>query len=168
MRCAGRIDPGSGGAVCTGQAVFFIPAFTAITRAMLSFFVRPLMVGTVIGGSLDAESWRAPDGVLDAAPRPPVVGAPPIAGALEEAAATTRDGSVDDAAFSVATLSPFGDGCASLLAAQAAAASSERLSNATEEDLLNRFGCISLWGGGLFDDAPGRRQTRSTHFINQA
>jgi hypothetical protein len=68
MRCAGRIDPGSGGAVFTGQSLFLRPAFTAITSAMLSFFVRPFTVGTVIGGSFAAaESFALPDGVLDVA-----------------------------------------------------------------------------------------------------
>jgi hypothetical protein len=58
--------------------VFFIPAFTAFTSAMLSFFVRPLMVGTVIAASLDAESCRADD-VLEAAPRAPHRRRPPAA-----------------------------------------------------------------------------------------
>src|SRR6476660_6111689 len=68
MRLAGSIAPGSCGAVFTGQAVFFNPALTALTRAMLSFLVRPLMVGTVIGGSFAAESLPVPVAVLDAVP----------------------------------------------------------------------------------------------------
>jgi hypothetical protein len=85
MRRAGRIDPGSGGAVFTGQSVFLRPALTAITRAMLSFLVRPLMVGTVIGGSLSAaESFALCDVVLDALDKPEPGVAPP---ALAEPAA---------------------------------------------------------------------------------
>src|SRR2546423_15021552 len=56
MRWAGSMAPGNCGAVFTGQAVFFIPAFTAFTSAMLSFLVRPLMVGTEIGGAFSAAS----------------------------------------------------------------------------------------------------------------
>ena len=65
MRRAGRIDPGSGAAVFTGQSVLFIPAFIALTNAMLSFFVRPETEGTVIGGSF-AESGAIPLAVLEA------------------------------------------------------------------------------------------------------
>src|ERR1700746_4113834 len=68
MRWLGRMAPGSWGAVFTGQAVLFSPALTALTRAMLSFFVRPLMVGTVIGGSFATESLPAPLAELDAVP----------------------------------------------------------------------------------------------------
>jgi hypothetical protein len=46
--------------------VFSIPALIAFTSARLSFLVRPLTEGTVIGGSLDVESTGAPDEVLDA------------------------------------------------------------------------------------------------------
>src|SRR3954466_694585 len=94
MRCAGRIDPGSGAAVCTGQAVFFMPAFTAITSAMLSFLVRPLMVGTAIGGALATGSPPGPEGVLDAFLAPPPTGVA-AAGVLEVAippAAAAVDG----------------------------------------------------------------------------
>src|SRR6478672_8829271 len=48
MRLAGRIDPGSKGAVLTGQRVSFIPARIAETRARLSFLLRPDTDGTVI------------------------------------------------------------------------------------------------------------------------
>ena len=56
MRFAGRIEPGSGGGVFTGHSVLFFPARTALTRAMLSFRVRPATDGTVMGGSFGAES----------------------------------------------------------------------------------------------------------------
>src|SRR4029078_13720119 len=48
MRLAGRIDPGSKGAVLTGQRVSFIPARIAETSARLSFLLRPDTDGTVI------------------------------------------------------------------------------------------------------------------------
>src|SRR3954464_5836909 len=96
MRCAGRIDPGSGAAVCTGQAVFFMPALTAITSAMLSFLVRPLTVGTAIGGSTAAESFPfAVAVVLDAVP--PI--AAPAGEALGVAGASVGAEFVDDAAL---------------------------------------------------------------------
>jgi hypothetical protein len=66
IRRAGRIEPGSGGAVFTGHAVFSKPALTAFTRARLSFFVRPLTEGTVIGGAFGAESVSTLEGVLEA------------------------------------------------------------------------------------------------------
>src|SRR3990170_1758425 len=59
MRFAGRIEPGSGGGIFTGQRVLFFPARIALTRAMLSLRVRPATEGTVIGGSLGAESFAA-------------------------------------------------------------------------------------------------------------
>src|SRR4029078_11907237 len=70
----GRIEPGSGGAVFTGQSLFLRPPLTAITSAMLSFLLRPLTGGTVIGGSLAAVESLAPLAapVLDAA-RPGLV-----------------------------------------------------------------------------------------------
>jgi hypothetical protein len=67
IRRAGRIEPGSGGAVFTGQSGLVSPALIAFTRARLSFFVRPLTDGTVIGGALATESLPAVDGVLEAA-----------------------------------------------------------------------------------------------------
>src|SRR4051812_20425398 len=94
MRCAGRIDPGSGAAVCTGQAVFFIPAFTAITSAMLSFLVRPLMVGTAIGGSFATGSPAVPEAVLDAVLAAPLTG---VAAGVLEVAIPLMEASVDDA-----------------------------------------------------------------------
>src|SRR4051794_30632536 len=74
MRLAGSIAPGSCVAVLTGQAVFFSPALTALTSAMLSFLVRPLIVGTVIGGFLAAESLPVPLVVLDVVPAFTVAG----------------------------------------------------------------------------------------------
>ena len=64
MRLAGSIDPGSGGGVCTGQRVSFIPAFIAITRAMLSFLLRPATWGISIFGACAV----SPGVVDDAAP----------------------------------------------------------------------------------------------------
>lgn len=66
IRRAGRIEPGSGGAVFTGHALSSRPALTAFTRARLSFFVRPLTDGTVTGGAFAAESFPTPEGVLEA------------------------------------------------------------------------------------------------------
>src|ERR1700730_87896 len=66
MRRAGRMDPGSGGGIFTGQLVFSSPAVTAFTSARLSFLVRPFTEGTVIGGSLAAESFPTVDAVLEA------------------------------------------------------------------------------------------------------
>src|SRR5687767_249266 len=48
MRRLGRMEPGSGGGVLTGQRVSFIPARIAATRARLSFLLRLGTVGTVI------------------------------------------------------------------------------------------------------------------------
>src|SRR6476469_1739712 len=112
MRWLGRMAPGSWGAVLTGQAVLLSPALTALTRAMLSFLVRPLMVGTLIGGSFAAESLPVPLAELDAVP--PGTGG--IAGWL---AAT--EVMVDEAAVEVpsGSRSPDGVGRESLAAAQA-------------------------------------------------
>jgi hypothetical protein len=66
MRRAGRIEPGSGGAVLTGQSGFLSPAETAFTNARLSFLVRPFTDGTVTGGAFAAESLPAVDVVLEA------------------------------------------------------------------------------------------------------
>src|SRR6476660_3361835 len=116
-----------------------MPALTAITRAMLSFLVRPFTVGTVIGGSLDAESPAVPDAVLDAVPRATATGVP-------NAGAVAGAGSVDEAATlpSGGICSPACDGRASLLAAHASAAISGRVSIGKYEYLLNRYECISL------------------------
>src|SRR4051812_31530806 len=55
MRFSGSIDPGSGGAVFTGQSLSFSPARIADTRAILSRLLRPGTEGTVIAGAF-AES----------------------------------------------------------------------------------------------------------------
>src|SRR5256714_7755103 len=61
----GRIEPGSGcGDVFTGQSLLANPALTAATSARLSFFVRPLIVGTASGGSFGAESLPVIPAVL--------------------------------------------------------------------------------------------------------
>src|SRR3954470_2759809 len=145
MRRCGRIEPGSGGGVRTGHAVLFIPALTAITSAMLSFLVRPFIVGTVIGGSLEAESPAVLDALLDAVPR--VVPALATVGVLE-AVAAGRITSVDELSRrpSIWTWSPVAAGRAPLLAAQAAGATNETTSSDSDEYLLNRVECISLWG----------------------
>jgi hypothetical protein len=110
--------PGSCGAVFTGQAVLFNPALTALTRAMLSFFVRPLIDGTVTGGSLAAESPAVPLAVLDAVTPAGTV-------AADDAPETGVELAVDVAGEARATCvpsggtSPTGFGRASLLAAQA-------------------------------------------------
>src|SRR5687767_7119501 len=66
IRRSGRMEPGSGGAVFTGQAVFARPDLTAFTRARLSFFVRPLTDGTVIGGAFTTVSLPTLEAVLEA------------------------------------------------------------------------------------------------------
>jgi len=66
IRRAGRIEPGSGGAVFTGHSGLVSPALIAFTRARLSFLVRPLTDGTVIGGALATESFPTLETVLDA------------------------------------------------------------------------------------------------------
>ena len=140
MRWAGSMAPGNCGAVFTGQAVFFIPAFTAFTSAMLSFLVRPLMVGTEIGGSFAAESL--PLVVLDAARRPGVG----IAAALDSLA-TVVVAAVEETVGedpSGDTASPVGVGRASLLAAQAREMSSAQgMSTLMDEYLSNKLLCIS-------------------------
>src|SRR5687768_8352206 len=65
IRRAGRIDPGRGGGVFTGQSVLFRPARIALTSAILSFRVRLATDGTVIGGSFGTESLMVAT-VLDA------------------------------------------------------------------------------------------------------
>ena len=124
----------------TGQAVFFIPAFTAITSAMLSFLVRPFMVGTEIGGSLAVESLAPFDGVLDAVTEEPCA----VATGVLDAAPSAAEEGVDDgeAAPSSGRLSPTGEGRASLLAAQAIEMSIATVS-AVDGYLLNSNECIS-------------------------
>ena len=139
MRWSGRIAPGSCGAVRTGHAVFFRPAFTALTSARLSFFVRPLMVGTTTGGSFGAESLPATLAVLEAAPE------------VVDPEVVETDAIVDDATDGVAGgTSPPGDGCASLAAAQArAAAAVKQMSGIIDRYLKNSLGCISCRVDGI-------------------
>jgi len=137
------MEPGSGGGVLTGQSVFFIPTLTAFTSSRLSLFVRPFTVGTVIGGSFDAESFPVAERVLDevlpavAGDESPVPddGVPGTwATALEatplafDDPATRDPADADDATFwvSMGIDSPAGDGRASLLAAQAREAASAK------------------------------------------
>jgi hypothetical protein len=116
--------------------VFSIPALIAFTRARLSFRVRPFTEGTVIGGSLAAESLPVPDAVLDAV----------LAGIGEAAAATgTICGAGEPAIRAlVATASLPGEGgCASLVAAQAnAVARVNERSMGMDDDLWETY-CIS-------------------------
>src|SRR4051812_37202369 len=143
MRWDGRMACGSWGAVFTGHSLFFSPALTALTSARLSFFVRPLIVGTVTGGSFAAESL-APALVLDAA-TPDAPGAP---------APTVVDGVVDAFALGEASAtwvpsggtSPAGEGRASLPAAHPRDTNSANGIRPVEaESLLNRLLCISYW-----------------------
>ena len=112
-----------------------IPALIAFTRARLSFRVRPFTEGTVIGGSLSAESFPVPDAVLDAV----------LAGIGDAAAATGTTCGVGEPAIcaSVGTASPPGEGRASLDAAQASAvASVNERSMGMDDDLWETY-CIS-------------------------
>src|SRR5438045_6611827 len=149
MRWDGRMACGSWGAVFTGHSLFFSPAFTALTSARLSFFVRPLIVGTVIGGSFAAESFVAPVAVLDAAR--------PVAVPVDATPAEAVDDAVvagDASATWVPSggTSPEGDGRASLLAAQATDAEADaRIRALTEKNLLNKNWLIGIlvtrwWG----------------------
>ena len=163
MRRAGRIAPGSCGAVLTGQSVFLRPAFTAATNAMLSFLVRPFMVGTVIGGSLGAESFAVLEVVLEAVtvePAWPLVAAPEtgVADAVDAgvgacAGVCTSVCAVELAgpapapgAPSMASWSSVAEGRASLLAAQASDAKTATVRSASDELLLNRVEFISWFG----------------------
>jgi len=69
--------------------VFSIPALIAFTSATLSFAVRPFTEGTVIGGSLAAESFPTANAVIDAV----------LAGIGDDEAATATACGVDDPAF---------------------------------------------------------------------
>jgi hypothetical protein len=111
IRRAGRMEPGSGGTVFTGQLVFSSPALTAFTSARLSFLVRPFTEGTVIGGPLAAESVPTLDAVLEA-----VLGAVGV----DEAAPATPCGAAAASGGPAGGISSTpGMGRASLLAAQA-------------------------------------------------
>src|ERR1700680_748183 len=117
IRRAGRMDPGSGGGVFTGQLVFCSPAVTAFTSARLSFLVRPFTEGTVIGGSLAAESLPIVDAVLEA-----VAGVSGADGVEEAAPATPCCAAAASGGPAGGISAPPGVGRASLLAAQASEA----------------------------------------------
>jgi hypothetical protein len=108
------------------------PALIAFTRARLSFRVRPFTEGTVIGGSLAAESLPVLDTVL--------------AGIGEAAAATgTICGAGEPAIRALlATASPPGEGGrASLVAAQASAVARVNERSMGMDDNLWETYCIS-------------------------
>ncbi len=86
IRFAGRIEPGSGGGVFTGQSVLFRPARMALTSAMLSLRVRFATDGTVIGGSFTTVSFMVAT-VLDEVISVPTTGT--IAVGVEVAEAIT-------------------------------------------------------------------------------
>jgi len=110
----------------------------AFTRARLSFFVRPFTDGTVIGGSLSAESLAAVAPVLDAV----------LDAGVDEAAPVTPCGAVARRGPAGGSASTPGDGCASLLAAQARdAISAKEVNTGIDEYLLNTIRCMS--GGSL-------------------
>ena len=88
-------------------------AMTAATRARLSFFVRPLMVGTLIGGSFAAESLPVALDVVEAVVATAGV---ELATAGVGCAARAVGGPCGE------IVCPAGDGLASLLAAQPSAA----------------------------------------------
>jgi len=91
--------------------VFSSPALTAFTSARLSFLVRPFTEGTVIGGSLAAESLPTLDAVLEA-----VLGVDRI----NKSVPATRCGTAAASGGPAGGISSTpDDGCASLLAAQA-------------------------------------------------
>jgi len=108
--------------------VLSIPALIAFTRARLSFRVRPFTEGTVIGGSLAAESFPVLGTVRDV-----------LLACIGEAAAATGTicGAGEPAACaSVGIASPPGEGRASLAAAQASAvASISERSTGMDDDL---------------------------------
>jgi hypothetical protein len=117
--------------------VFSIPAFTAWTSATLSFLVRPFTEGTVTGGSFAAESFLAPDIVLD------VVAAVPAG--MGWGLATWIAGSVDVATdwLSVDIPSAPGVGRASLPDAQAKMPSNANAEILWTDDILRETYCIS-------------------------
>src|ERR1043166_858800 len=124
----GRIEPGSGcGAVFTGQSLLASPALTAATSARLSFFVRPLIVGTVIGASLAAESFPVRVAVPDAV----------VANDGVELATVTGAGSAASAVGGPCCeiASPVGDCRASFVAAHANAATNAKGRIIAEPDL---------------------------------
>jgi hypothetical protein len=105
--------------------VLSIPALIAFTSARLSFDVRPLTEGTVIGGSFAAVSFPAADAVLDVV----------VARTGDAAAATDTICGVDEAVrASVGIDSPPGEGRASFAAAQASAVARVNEKNMPREE----------------------------------
>ena len=94
------------------------PALTAFTSARLSFLVRPFTEGTVIGGSLAAESLPTGESVLDA-----VVGVNGVDDGVDEAVPVAPCGTAaaSDRPGGGSSAAPGADR-ASLLAAQASEA----------------------------------------------
>jgi hypothetical protein len=134
------MEPGSGATVFTGQLVFSSPALTAFTSARLSFLVRPFTEGTVIGGSLAAESFAVPGVVLEAA-----FDAAVAVGGVDDALPVTPWGAAVAAREpSGGIASTPGEGRASLLAAQA---SEDMSTNETSMGIENN----------LFDEASSIR-----------
>jgi hypothetical protein len=133
------MEPGSGATVFTGQFVFSSPALTAFTSARLSFLVRPFTEGTVIEGSLAAESSAVPEVVLEAA-----FDAAGAAGGVDDALPFTPWGAAVTAREpSGGIASTPGECPASLLAAQASeAASTNDTSMGIENNLFDEAFCI--------------------------
>lgn len=97
--------------------------------------MRPFTEGTVIGGSLAAESFPTPDAVLDAV----------LAGIGDDETATATVCGVDDPTVCASGEidSPPGEGRASLLAAQASAVASVSERSTGMDDDLGETYCIS-------------------------
>jgi hypothetical protein len=140
IRRAGRIEPGSGGAVFTGHLLLSRPALTAFTRARLSFFVRPLTDGTVIGGAFAAESFPTPAAVLEA-----VFERTALSVGVDDAAGVTPWGEVATASDTSVEI-PSAAAAAergSLPATQARDARRAReINTVIDEYLLNKVRCI--------------------------
>jgi hypothetical protein len=130
------MDPGSGAAVFTGQRVLFIPALIALTKAMLSFLVRPGTDGTVIGGVLEV-SLREATVELDAV----IVPAPME---VVEAVATAGVELAISGPPSVVSCSEPGLGRASLLAAHANVPSSPMINVEAVKRRFMEKCCISF------------------------
>jgi hypothetical protein len=138
IRRSGRIEPGSGGAVFTGHAVFARPDLTAFTRARLSFFVRPLTEGTVIGGAFAAESFPTLEAVLEA-----VFEAVRLSVGVDDAAGVTPWSEVAASVPAVAIPSVAAER-ASFAATQARDARRVREINTVKDEyVLNKVRCIS-------------------------
>lgn len=136
IRRAGRIEPGNGAGVLTGQSALFLPARIALMRAMLSFLVRPATDGTVIGGSLGVVSAAIVAVVLDALVPAGASGVTAVgvdvaaASAFSVAVAVDMSGWPPGGSRSSAVVAP-----ASLLAAQPAREPASASAKSTETDL---------------------------------